>query len=317
MNKLMITGASGFVGRSLVKLLLQNGWSVSCPVRSAHQDLFTGVDTHLIEDINPSTDWRDSLLGCYAVIHLAARVHAIPDKHPDSLAEYRLVNVKSTLNLARQAANLNVRRFIFVSSVKVNGELTVNDMSFRADDIPKPLDPYAISKYEAESELLALSEETGMEVVIIRPPLVYGFGVKANFLSMIKLLDKGIPLPFGNVSNKRSFVFVNNLVDLLERVIDHPKAAGQVFLVSDDHDVSTTTLLRSMSRALGKKEKLIPVPMFVLKTIFYLIGKAGISQRLLGSLRLDISKTKELLNWNPPITFEEGISRTAKSFLSK
>ena len=190
-------------------------------------------------------------------------------------------------------------------------------MSFRADDIPKPLDPYAISKYEAESELLALSEETGMEVVIIRPPLVYGFGVKANFLSMIKLLDKGIPSPFGNVSNKRSFVFVNNLVDLLERVIDHPKAAGQVFLVSDDHDVSTTTLLRSMSRALGKKEKLIPVPMFVLKTIFYLIGKAGISQRLLGSLRLDISKTKELLNWNPPITFEEGISRTAKSFLSK
>ena len=239
------------------------------------------------------------------------------DKNLKPLDEYRRVNVESTMNLARQAASLGVKRFVFVSSVKVNGELTERDMPFQADDIPNPLDPYGVSKLEAEIGLMRLAKETGMEVVIVRPPLIYGPGVKANFLSMINILDKGLPLPFGNVSNKRSLVFIDNLVDLLIRVIDHPKAAGQVFLVSDDHDVSITTLLKSMSSALGKKARLIPVPMCVLKAIFYLIGKPGLAQRLLGSLCLDISKTKELLNWNPPISFEEGLSRTAKFFLNK
>jgi len=262
-------------------------------------------------------DWLSSLESIDCVIHLAARVHVSKDTAKDPLAEYRIVNVEKTLDLARQASSFGVKRFIFVSSVKVNGELTEKDMPFRADDIPNPQDPYGLSKCEAEAGLIKLAKETGMEVVVIRPPLVYGPGVKANFLSMIKMLDKGIPLPLGNVSNKRSLVFVDNLVDLLIRVIDHPKAAGQVFLVSDDHDVSTTTLLRSISYALGKKAKLIPVPLFFLKAIFYLIGKPGLSQRLLGSLCLDISKTKKLLNWSPPICFEEGIKRTARSFLHK
>lgn len=292
--RILITGARGFVGRAL------------CQNLQAFELVKPGRD-----------DWLSSLESIDCVIHLAARVHVSKDTAKDPLAEYRIVNVEKTLDLARQASSLGVKRFIFVSSVKVNGELTEKDMPFRADDIPNPQDPYGFSKCEAEAGLIKLAKETGMEVVIIRPPLVYGPGVKANFLSMINMLDKGIPLPLGNVSNKRSLVFVDNLVDLLIRVIDHPKAAGQVFLVSDDHDVSTTTLLRSISSALGKKAKLLPVPLFVLKAIFYLIGKSGLSQRLLGSLCLDISNTKKLLNWTPPFSFEDGIEKTARSFLNE
>lgn len=313
----MITGGTGFVGQSLVKALLQDGLAVSCPLRSVPQNFFIDADVHKIYSIDASTDWHECLLGCSVVVHLAARVHVMAGKSFDSLTEYRRINVESTLNLARQAASLGIKRFVFVSSVKVNGELTEKNISFRADDSPNPQDPYGLSKWEAEVGLMHLAKKTGMDVVIVRPPLVYGPGVKANFLSMIKMLDKGIPLPFGNVDNKRSLVFIDNLVDLLIRVIDHPKAAGQVFFVSDDHDVSTTTLLKAMSSALGKKAKLIPVPLFLLKTIFYLIAKPGLTQRLLASLCLDISKTKELLNWNPPICFEEGIKRTARSFLHK
>ena len=239
------------------------------------------------------------------------------DKNSNSLDEYRGINVDSTLNLARQAASLGVKRFVFLSSAKVNGEINNAGQPFTADDKPDPKDPYGISKFEAEFALMQLSKETGMEVVIIRPPLVYGPGVKANFLSMMNWLYKSIPIPFGMIDNKRSLVFIDNLVDLLIRVIDHPKAAGQVFLVSDDHDVSTTTLLKSMSSALGKKVKLISVPLFFLKIIFCLIGKSNLSQRLLGSLCLDISKTKEILDWTPPVSFEEGIKKTAKSFLNK
>ena len=315
--KVLVTGASGFVGTTLIPKLLNAGYSVAALIRKELLKSDSKIDTFLIDDLNDKVDFNYPLKHIDVVVHLAAKVHVMTEKHSDLLAEYRLINVASTLNLASQAASMGVKRFIFVSSVKVNGELTEKDMTFRADDIPNPLDPYGISKRVAEAKLLQLSKETGMEVVIIRPPLVYGPGVKANFLSMIKMLDKGIPLPFGNVSNKRSLVFIDNLVDLLLRVVDHPKAAGQIFLVSDDHDVSTTTLLKAMSSALGKKAKLIPVPIFVLKAIFYLIGKPGLSRRLLGSLCLDITKTKELLNWKPPVSFEVGIQKTASSFLNK
>ncbi|CEN55991.1 UDP-glucose 4-epimerase family protein [Candidatus Methylopumilus turicensis] len=292
--RILITGARGFVGRALCQNL------------------------QAFELVKPGRDeWLSSLESVDCVIHLAARVHVFKDTAKDPLAEYRVVNVEKTLDLARQASSLGVKRFIFVSSVKVNGELTEKDIPFKADDNPNPQDPYGVSKLEAENGLMQLAKKTGMEVVIVRPPLVYGPGVKANFLSMIKILDQGIPLPFGNVSNKRSLVFIDNLVDLLLRVVDHPNAAGQVFLVSDDHDVSTTTLLRSISSALGKKAKLLPVPLFVLKAIFYLIGKSGFSQRLLGSLCLDISKTKKLLNWTPPFSFEDGVEKTARSFLNE
>lgn len=292
--RILITGAKGFVGRALCQSLKD------FDVVQAGRD-----------------DWLSSLASIDCVIHLAARVHVFKEVAKDPLAEYREVNVEKTLDLARQSASLGVKRFVFVSSVKVNGELTEKDISFRADDIPNPQDPYGVSKLDAEIGLMQLAKKTEMEVVIVRPPLVYGPGVKANFLSMIKILDKGIPLPFGNVRNKRSLVYVDNLVDLLIRLIDHPKAPGQVFLVSDDHDVSTTALLKSMSFALGKKTLLIPVPVFLLQAIFFLMGKSSLSQRLLGSLRLDISKTKEILDWTPPVSFEEGIKRTAMSFLGK
>ncbi len=317
LKSVLVTGANGFVGSSLVPKLVGCGFEVRRLVRDKNYKDSLKIKSFCIDDLDDVIDLTEPLKDVDVVIHLAARVHMMTDKHIDPLAEYRRVNVESTMNLARQAASLGVKRFIFVSSIKVNGELTRKDMLFKADDNPNPQDPYGVSKLEAEAGLMRLAKETGMEVVIVRPPLVYGPGVKANFLSMIRVLDRGIPLPFGRVNNKRSLVFVDNLVDLLVRVIDHPKAAGQVFLVSDDHDVSTTALLKSISSALGKKAKLIPVPLFILKAIFYLITKTGLSQRLLGSLGLDISKTKELLNWNAPVSFEEGISRTAKSFLNK
>lgn len=315
--KVLVTGASGFVGTTLIPKLLNAGYSVAALTRKELLGRDSKIETFLIDDLDDEVDLSYPLKNIDVVVHLAARVHMMTESHRDPLAEYRRINVESTLNLARQAATLGVKRFVFVSSIKVNGDLTEKDISFRADDIPNPQDPYGVSKLEAEIGLMQLAKKTGMEVVIVRPPLVYGPGVKANFLSMIKILYKGIPLPLGNVSNKRSLVFIDNLVDLLVRVIDHPKASGQVFLVSDDHDISTTVLLKSMSFALGKKSLLIPVPVFLLKTIFCLIGKSSLSQRLLGSLRLDISKTKEILDWTPPVSFEEGIKRTAMSFLGK
>lgn len=316
-QSVLVTGANGFVGSALVPELSRRGFDVGRMVRGKNCQDNLKIKSFCIDDLDDVIDLTESLKDADVVIHLAARVHVMTDKHIDPLADFRRVNVESTMNLARQAASLGVKRFIFVSSIKVNGESTEKVIPFKADDNPNPQDPYGVSKLEAETGLMQLAKKTGMEVVVVRPPLVYGPGVKANFLSMIKMLDKGTPLPFGNVDNKRSLVFIDNLVDLLIRVIDHPKAAGQVFLVSDDHDVSTTTLLKSMSSALGKKAKLIPVPLFFLKAIFYLIGKPRLSQRLLGSLCLDISKTKELLNWNPPVSFEEGIFLTAKSFLNK
>jgi nucleoside-diphosphate-sugar epimerase len=315
--KILVTGSTGFVGKALLPILIRCGLHVNAIVRNPPQSILHGVHYHYVHDLNSSINFSSPLRGVDVLIHLAARVHVIAEMYEDSLSEYRRINVDSTLTLANQAASLGVRRFVFVSSVKVNGDLTKKDIPFQADDIPNPQDSYGVSKMDAEFELMKLAKKTGMEVVIIRPPIIYGPDVKANFLSMIKILDSGIPLPFANIHNKRSLLFVDNLVDLLVRVIDHPKAAGQVFLVSDDHDVSTTTLLNVISSALGKKARLVPVPLFFLKIIFCLIGKVDLSQKLLGSLCLDISKTKELLDWTPPVRFEEGIKRTAKSFLSK
>ena len=316
-KSVLVTGANGFVGSVLVPELSSRGFDVGQLVRDKKYQDNLKIKSFCIDDLDDLVDLTEPLKDVDVVIHLAARVHVMTDKNIDPLAEYRRVNVESTMNLARQAASLGVKRFIFVSSVKVNGELTEKGLLFKADDNPNPKDPYGISKWEAESALMKLSKGSGMEVVVVRPPLVYGPGVRANFSSMMTWLYKSIPLPFGSVDNRRSLVFIDNLVDLLIRVIDHPKAAGDVFLVSDDHDVSTTVLLKSMSYALGKKAKLIPVPLFLLKIIFNITGKASLSQRLLGSLRLDISKTKKLLNWTPPVSFEDGIEKTARSFLNK
>jgi nucleoside-diphosphate-sugar epimerase len=219
------------------------------------------------------------------------------------------------LNLARQAAEAGVRRFIFISSIKVNGEGTPLGAPYRADAQPQPADPYGISKMEAEQGLRALAGETGMEVVIIRPTLVYGPGVKANFLNMMRWLHKGVPLPFGAIHNRRSLVALDNLVDLIVTCIEHPAAANQTFLVSDGEDLSTTELLRRMATALGAPAHLLPVPSWLLEAGATMLGKKALSQRLCGSLQVDISKTRELLGWTPPLSVDAALRKTAKHFL--
>jgi lipopolysaccharide/colanic/teichoic acid biosynthesis glycosyltransferase/uncharacterized protein YbjT (DUF2867 family) len=227
----------------------------------------------------------------------------------DALAKFRQVNVEGTLNLARQAAFAGVKRFIFISTVKVNGETNPLKSSFTEADPCNPKEPYAVSKYEAEQGLKKIAEEFGLEVVVVRPPLIYGPGVKGNFLSMIKWVSKGIPLPLGAVFNQRSFVAMDNFVDFIINCIDHPAAANQVFLVSDGQDLSTTGLLRRVGQALNRSARLIPVPPGLLVFGFSLLGKQAVAQRLLGPLHIDISKAHDLLNWSPPVCVDEGIKR--------
>jgi nucleoside-diphosphate-sugar epimerase len=245
-------------------------------------------------------------------MHIAARVHVMNERAGDPLAEFRRVNVDGTLNLARQAASAGANRFVFVSSIKVNGESTTETQPFTAADTPAPQDPYGISKMEAEQGLRQIAAETGMEVVIVRPPLVYGPGVKANFASMMRAVQRGLPLPLGSVThNRRSFVALDNLVDLLITCIDHPAAANQTFLVSDGEDLSTTDLLRRLGQALNKPARLFPVPPSLLQLGANLLGKGDMAQRLLGNLQVDISHTRNTLNWTPPISVDEGLRRAA------
>ena len=302
--KLLITGSSGFVGLNL------------CSTLATYNHTIYHVYRTTFGNITPKTDWSNVTNEIDCIIHLAARVHLMQDSATDPLAAYRAVNTASTINLARQAANAGVRRFIYLSSIKVNGEYTQPDTSFTADDEGYiPNDPYSISKYEAEHVLRALATETGIEIVIIRPPLVYGSGVKANFLSMMHWLHKGIPLPLGNIHNQRSLVALPNLIDLITTCIDHPAAANQTFLVSDGEDLSTTELLQRLSHALGKPARLLPIPQSWLETGLILLGKRAIAQRLCGNLQVDISKTCDLLGWTPPVSVDEALRQTAQAYL--
>jgi nucleoside-diphosphate-sugar epimerase len=262
-----------------------------------------------VGDIDQHTDWSAALKNQQVVVHTAARAHIMDDQAEEPLAAFREVNVAGTLNLARQAAGAGIRRFVFISSIKVNGEQTAPGSCFMAEDSPAPEDPYGISKLEAEQGLQQIALETGMEVVIIRPPLVYGPGVKGNFASMIKLVEKGLPLPFGAIDNRRSLVGLDNLVDLIITCIDHPNAANQVFLVSDGEDLSTSGLLRRVAKAMGKPSRLISVPAGLLQLGATVLGKKAVGQRLLGSLQVDISATRERLDWTPPVSVDEGLRR--------
>jgi nucleoside-diphosphate-sugar epimerase len=306
----VVTGANGFVGRALCAEAVAFGSAVRGITRSAY-DLPAGVENLVVGGLDAGTDWRDGLAGCEVVVHLAARVHVMQDVAADPLVEFRRVNVQGTLNLARQAAAAGVPRFVFVSSIKVNGEATRPGHPFTAGDVAAPLDDYGVSKMEAEQGLRELSARTGMEVVIIRPPLVYGPGVKANFAAMMRWLKRGVPLPLGAIHNQRSLVALDNLVDLIVTCLTHPAAANQTFLVSDGEDVSTTELLRRMCRALNRPARLIPVPASWLKLVATLVGKPDVAQRLCGSLQVDIEKTRRMLNWTPPLSLDEGLRRAA------
>lgn len=312
---IFLTGATGFVGGAILnRLHNEKKHPVVAVVRGQSRLQIESVPTVRIDTFDGATRWEENLANSDVIIHSAARVHVMNDVEADPLAAFRKVNVEGTLNLARQAAASGVRRFIFISSIKVNGEGTVPGAAYTADDVPAPVDPYGISKMEAEQGLRELASETAMEVVIIRPVLVYGPGVKANFLNMMRWLDKGIPLPFGAIYNSRSLVALDNLVDLVLTCINHPAAANQTFLVSDGDDLSTTALLSKMAKALNKPARLIPIPSWVLQGGAALLGKKGLSQRLCGSLQVDISKTRTLLGWTPPLSVDKALAITAMHF---
>lgn len=308
---ILVTGATGFVGRALCAALIKSG-PIRIAIRQPADEAQTAGFEVVRGELSATADWSAAMNGIEAVVHCAARVHVMNDDAPDPLAEFRRINVEGSLQLARQAAAAGVRRFVFLSSIKVNGEQTEPGRPFTADQVPAPVDPYGVSKMEAEAGLRGLASETGMEVVIIRPPLVYGPAVKGNFLAMMRGLWRGIPLPLGAVTaNRRSLVALDNLVDLIVTCIDHPAAANQTFLVSDAEDLSTAALLRRMGQALGRPARLLPVPVGVLRLGATLLGRPGIAQRLCGSLEVDIDKTRNLLAWSPPLGVDEGLRRTA------
>ena len=310
-QRVLVTGANGFVGRAVCAQAMLRGLAVVGVTRQP-ACLPDGIENCVLASMDEQADWRPALAGADAVIHLAARVHVMADTAANPLDEFRRINVQGTLNLARQAASAGVRRFVFISSVKVNGEATQPGHPFTADDAPAPLDPYGISKMEAEQGLRKIAAETGMEVVIIRPPLVYGPGVKANFSAMMRWLQRGVPLPLGAIDNQRSLVALDNLVDLIITCISHPAAANQTFLVSDGEDVSTTGLLRGMGLAMNRPARLLPVPTGCLKLAAALVGKPDMAQRLCGSLQVDIEKTRQLLGWSPPLTLDQGLKKAAQ-----
>lgn len=307
----LLTGSTGFVGGALKKYIINRDiYDLKVVLRNPNVATYnTNNVSVVVAELNVDTDWTNALKNVDVIIHSAARTHVMPDSRTDPLVEYRAVNVGATLNLARQAATSGVKRFIFISSIKVNGEQTKLGLPFTAGDEPIPEDDYGVSKLEAEQGLQLIAQETGMEVVIIRPPLVYGENVKGNFANMIHLVSKGLPLPLGAIHNQRSLVALDNLVDLIITCIDHPAAANQVFLASDDDDISTTELLRGVAKAIGKPSRLIPVPAALLQLGATMLGKKAMAQRLLGSLQVDITKNRELLDWTPPITVEEGLKR--------
>lgn len=312
---LLLTGSTGFLGTALARWLVDDDrYQLVAASRSGVTNPDSNFQPVIVSDYGAATDWTQALSGVDVVIHTAARVHVMADSTKDPLYEFRKVNLEGTLNLGRQAANARVKRFIFISSIKVNGESTALGKPFSADDLPEPADPYSISKWETEVGLHQLAKETGIEIVIIRPPLVYGPGVKANFLSMMRWVNKGVPLPLGAIHNKRSLVALDNLVDLIITCVEHPAAANQTFLAGDDEDLSTTELLQRMGKALGKPARLIPFPSGLLSLAAFLLGKRDVAQRLCGSLQVDISKTRELLGWNPPVSVDECLRKTAEDF---
>ncbi|MDP2786965.1 MAG: SDR family oxidoreductase [Pseudomonadota bacterium] len=306
---LLITGASGFIGGALCETLIRAGYDVVPAVREAR-----GMpNERVVGEIGPDTDWCEALRGAQAVVHLAARVHVMRDEASDPLDAFRSVNTEGTLNLARQCAAAGVRRFVFISSVKVNGE--GRESAYTESDLPAPQDAYAISKWEAEQGLREIESATGLEVVILRPPLVYGPGVGANFLRLMRSVEKGWPLPFGRVENRRSLLYLGNFTDAIRLCLEHPVAAGKTFLLSDGEDVSSAALVRRMARAMNRPARLLPVPVSWLRTAGALVGRSADMERLLGSLTVNSTQIRRELGWRPPFSLEEGLRHAVAYFL--
>jgi nucleoside-diphosphate-sugar epimerase len=316
--KVLVTGANGFVGSAAVQSLAKMGHSVVAQTRhtpAAPWHANAGI-TPCVTDLDHAPGVQAALQGCDWVVHTAARVHQVHETVAHPLEAYRQVNTQYTLELARAAAAQGIQRFVFLSSIKVNGEWTVKGQAFRADDAIAPKDPYGISKHEAELGLRAIAAQTGMQVVIVRPPLVYGPGVKANFLTLMRWLARGVPLPLGAIDNQRSLIGLGNLVDLLETCLTHPAAANHTFLASDGHDVSVTELLTALAAALQVKARLLPVPPRWLERGLALVGRAEIHKRLCSNLAVDTEKTRTLLNWTPPYSLAQGLEATAAHYLA-
>jgi nucleoside-diphosphate-sugar epimerase len=313
---ILLTGAGGFIGTGLVdRLVRERELSLRATYRNSGRSFPANVDAIRIGELGAATDWRRALAGIGVVVHAAARVHVMRETAPDPLAAYREVNTAGTLNLARQAAAAGVRRFVFLSTIKVNGERSAPGRPFSADDEPAPVDPYAISKLEAEIGLRQIAAESGLEIVILRPPLVYGPGVRGNFARLVRAVGAGRLLPFGAIDNRRSLVALDNLVDLIAVCIDHPAAAGRVLLVSDDQDLSTPELIRSIARIMDRPARLLPVPAALLMLAATLAGKRAVLERLTESLQVDIRKTRDLLAWKPVTTIDEGLRKTVASLI--
>ncbi len=309
----MISGAGGFVGKALCAELVRRGQSVSAVVRSENS-LIENIEVIVVGALDSETNWADALRDVDVVIHLAARVHIMHENATDPLEEFLKVNLHGTSNLARQAACSGVKRFVFVSSIKVNGEQTSATQSFTELDEPNPQDFYSISKWQAEQALWCIAQETGLEIVIVRPPLVYGPGVKGNFAQMLTVAAKQIPLPFASVHNRRSLIYVGNLVDALIACATHSVAAGQTYLVCDGEDVSTPDLLYQLGDVLGCPAHLLPFPLSWLRILGKLSGKSDQVERLLSSLQVDSGKIRRDLNWVPPYTLQQGLQATAESY---
>ena len=307
--KILLTGGSGFIGRQLAAELFQNDLPLLIATRGSN--LYNPLHNSIaVGNIDSHTQWRSALVGITHVVHLAARVHITTETSSDAFAAFRAINTAGTLNLARQAAALGVKRFIFISSIKVNGE--GRNTPYLESDLPAPQDAYAVSKCEAEQGLWAISAETGMEVVVLRIPLVYGPGVGANFFQLLKIIYQGRPLPLGGINNRRSLLYVGNLIDAILCALQHPRAANQLFLLSDGQDSSTTQLVIWLAQALGKQTPMFSVSERLLRSVAGFVGKSTAVDRLVGSLYLDSRKIQRELGWSPPFTLQEGLQATAK-----